>query len=102
MGFNINKFQVLKDTIANLWDMEDDLLISDILDDTALMKKGSLNLTLEEVMIYVTRLSGEFIVELGKAAEGNKTSARRSRVYSLSIGDLLKEYRKLSIQENSK
>ena len=54
-----------------------------------------------EVLIKkIDKLMDAFKVECDKNLHGNKAAGRRARVISLELGNLLKEYRKVSMETN--
>lgn len=55
---------------------------------------------MENLIEKINKTIEVFKVEVDKNLKGNKAAGRRARVISLELGNLLKEYRKVSMETN--
>jgi len=68
-------------------------------------RKGDITLSMNEVILYYSRMSSEISLEMQDyISYGNKAAGKRVRVYSGYLTDLLKEFRVQSVKldKNSK
>ena len=84
--------------LAKLQKLRDTLEFKKILEDTILVKRGVLKLSIEEIIVYSEFLAAQVMIEIDRwYVDKNVSAGMRARKYSVLVGELHKEFRKLSV-----